>query len=126
MNTFMVAVAFAATPVVASPSTIPRMIAAEFGAYAPIMQEIARCESTLRQHNDIGGPIENPVTHDIGLFQINPIHFNEFAKLGISIYTVEGNIKAARVLFDQSHLGPWRSSLKCWGPALDGDLAIAE
>lgn len=119
MNTFIVAALLAAMPVVSPPSTIEEKIAAEFGEHAPIMREIARCESTIRQHNEVGGPIENPVTHDIGIFQINPIHFNEFAKLGISIYTVDGNIQAARVLFDQSHLAPWRSSLKCWGEHLD-------
>lgn len=113
----MVAVAFAAT--VSNQAPTEQAIAKEFGNYAPIMTEIARCESSLRQYNEVGGPIENPVTHDIGAFQINPIHFNEFAKLGISIYTLEGNIKAARVLFDQSHLAPWRSSLTCWGDALE-------
>lgn len=82
---------------------------------APVMLRIAWCESRHRQFNKVGGPIENPVTHDIGIFQINPIWFLTFAKLGLSIYTIEGNIEAAKHILETQGIKAWSSSKKCWG-----------
>lgn len=86
----------------------------------PIMAEIARCESHYRQFDKDGSMFRGIVNNkDVGVFQVNEFyHLDEAKKLGIDIYTVEGNLRFARILYNQSGVAPWSSSSPCWGKAV--------
>lgn len=78
------------------------------------MVAVAYCESSLEQYDKEGKVVENPKTHDIGVFQINPVHFQEAEKLGFDLSTVSGNIGFAQWLLKTEGLNAWYSSAKCW------------
>jgi hypothetical protein len=82
----------------------------------PILIDIARCESTYRQFDQTGNIIRGKVNKgDVGVMQINEhYHADEAAKMGINIYTTEGNIKFGRYLYDKYGSQPWISSSPCW------------
>ncbi len=83
----------------------------------PILAEIARCESSFRQIDGrTGKPLVGKVNQgDIGVMQINKYYHEEDAqKLGIDIYTLEGNLKFAEILYGKYGAKPWVSSSKCW------------
>ncbi len=88
----------------------------------PILVDIARCESTFRQFGQDGKVIRGLVNNqDVGVMQINErYHAAEAAKMGIDIYTVEGNVAFARHLYEKYGTDPWSSSEKCWGQDLAG------
>ena len=81
------------------------------------MIAIARCESTLKQFYSNGEVVEGIVDpRDRGLFQINQYYHLESAEaLGLDIETLEGNIKYARVLYDQNGFRDWSASKGCHG-----------
>jgi hypothetical protein len=82
----------------------------------PILVEVARCESTFRQYDKDGEVIRGKVnSQDVGVMQINEYyHADEAAKLGMNIYTIEGNVAFAKHLYDKFGTDPWSSSEKCW------------
>lgn len=82
----------------------------------PILVEIARCESTFRQFDDVGRVLRGKVNKaDIGVMQINEMYHSEAAdKLGTDIYSVEGNVAFAKYLYKKYGTSPWSSSSKCW------------
>ena len=86
-------------------------------ADAPIMQKIAYCESRNRQFDKDGSifrGIVNP--RDVGVFQVNErYHLADSKKMGIDIYTVDGNLEYARHLYESQGTQPWSSSRPCWG-----------
>lgn len=76
---------------------------------APIMVEVARCESQLdpladREHRNV----------DVGLFQINQVHSPTLDKLGLDRRNTDDNITYARMLYDSEGLRPWHMSKHCW------------
>lgn len=81
---------------------------------APIMLEVARCESQYKitAHNTT---LNKDGTTDGGIFQLNSVHDEELAALGLDKFDPEDNIKFARILYDRSGLQPWKSSRDCWG-----------
>lgn len=83
----------------------------------PVMAEIARCESHYRQYNKDGSPFRGVVNNkDVGVMQINErYHLARAQKLGINIYTVEGNLEYGRLLYKEQGSAPWISSSPCWG-----------
>lgn len=83
----------------------------------PIMAEIARCESHYRQYSKDGSIFRGVVnTKDVGIMQVNEYyHLERAKKLGIDIYTVEGNLKYGRLLYKEQGSQPWVSSSPCWG-----------
>lgn len=84
---------------------------AETFADAPIMQEVARCESGFLQH--AYNPTNN--SHDGGVFQISQkYHGKRMEKLGLDPYDVKDNIAYARILYDEQGLAPWVWSKPCW------------
>ena len=85
-----------------------------FGADADIMWQIALAESGGRQFNSKGEVIIGRVTPDIGLFQISPQHLPEANRLNIDVYTLNGNLEFAKLLFDRSGTTPWNSSKHNW------------
>ncbi len=77
---------------------------------APIMLEVARCESGLdpladREHLNV----------DVGLFQINQVHLVRLNELGLERRNIDDNITYARLLYDGSGLSAWYMSKDCWG-----------
>jgi hypothetical protein len=97
-------------------------------AYAdqPLLVEIARCESTFRQFGDNGKVIRGRVNDDdIGVMQINEMYHGETAdRMGIDIYTIEGNVAFAKYLYGKYGSKPWSSSAPCWSKSIaQGDLA---
>ena len=82
----------------------------------PIMAEVARCESHFRQYDRNGDVIRGRVnSSDVGVMQINETyHLDRSEKLGIDIYTTEGNLAYAKFLYEEQGVRPWLSSANCW------------
>lgn len=82
----------------------------------PIMEKIAFCESTNRQFNKDGSVVRgkhNP--KDVGRFQINEkFHLAASKKLGMNIYTWEGNTAYALYLYKKNGTRDWNWSKPCW------------
>ncbi len=82
----------------------------------PIMVEVARCESHFRQVGSNGKiirGIENP--NDVGVMQINEdYHLEQAKKLGMDVYTLDGNLEYARYLYEKQGARPWLASSPCW------------
>jgi hypothetical protein len=85
-------------------------------ADTPILVDIARCESNFHQFDQDGIVIRGRVdSHDIGVMQINEKYQGDTAKkLGLDIFTVEGNVAYAKHLYNEQGSAPWNSSAKCW------------
>jgi hypothetical protein len=85
-------------------------------ADTPILVEVARCESTFRQFDKNGMVIRGLVnSDDVGVMQINEkYHADEAKKLGIDIYSIEGNVAMAKRLYAKYGTSPWSSSKPCW------------
>lgn len=83
----------------------------------PVMAKIAGCESKFRHFSKRGQVIRGEIVpEDVGVMQINETyHRNAAQKLGYDIYSVNGNLKYARYLFQKEGTTPWLSSVKCWG-----------
>ncbi|MBI5133783.1 MAG: hypothetical protein HZA81_00105 [Candidatus Taylorbacteria bacterium] len=88
----------------------------EYFKDAPILAEIARCESTFRQFDSKGNVIRGKVNSgDIGIMQINKYYHEESAeKLGYDIYSIDGNLGFAKWLYGKYGDAPWVHSSKCW------------
>lgn len=100
-------------------STNEEMIVNQFPD-VPIMLKVAACESGSRQFKKDGTVVKNKETEDYGILQISYQHIEEAKALGYDIFTLEGNIDYARVLYNRSGLSPWLSSLSCWGSSGGG------
>lgn len=78
------------------------------------MIAISKCESEIRQFKKNGEVVENEVTKDFGILQVNARYHKETArKLGHDINTLSGNLGYSRVLFDTYGLSPWLASKEC-------------
>lgn len=76
---------------------------------APIMVQVAMCESGLHPQADR----ENRNV-DVGLFQINQVHLQRLSELGLDRRDLEDNLTFARMLYEDSGLSPWYMSEHCW------------
>lgn len=87
-------------------------------ADAPIMVEVARCESRLKQYNSDGDVLRGHVnSKDVGVFQINEYyHLESSRQLGHDIYAIDGNIAYAKHLYDRNGTKDWKASKPCWDP----------
>ncbi len=92
----------------------------EYFKDAPIMAKVAFCESTHTQFVAPGVVHRGVVnSKDVGIFQINErYHLNTSKKMGIDIYSIEGNMEYARHLYETQGLQPWSASKPCWGKHL--------
>jgi hypothetical protein len=88
-------------------------------ADTPILVEVARCESTLRQFHDDGRVVQGIVDkRDTGVMQINTYYHGPTAeKLGLDLKTVEGNVAYAKYLYGKYGTKPWSASKPCWSKA---------
>ena len=91
-------------------------IVKDYFADAPIMVEIARCESTFRQTNSKGEVLRGIAnSRDVGVMQINERYHGKTAeKMDVDIYSIDGNLEYARHLYEKQGTKPWKASEKCW------------
>jgi hypothetical protein len=81
----------------------------------PMLVKVAECESRFHQYNADGDVFRGVVPTDVGVMQINEKYWGETAnKLGIDLYTTQGNMQYARYLYLKEGLRPWKSSSACW------------
>jgi hypothetical protein len=94
-----------------------RQYVTDYFADAPIMARIAECESHFRQFNGDGGVYRGKENNkDVGVMQVNEFyHLDTSKKMGINIYTLDGNLAYARYLYENEGTTPWASSQACWG-----------
>jgi hypothetical protein len=108
------------TEIVSTSTTKQASIESKVKVYfsdAPIMQKIAYCESRNRQYDKDGSIFRGVVNNkDVGIFQINErYHLSDSKKMGVDIYSVDGNMEYARHLYESQGTQPWSSSRPCWG-----------
>jgi hypothetical protein len=100
----------------------------DFSSDKPLMAEISYCESRFRQYDKDGSVlrgIANP--DDVGLFQINEhYHLERAKKMGYDIYSPEGNMAYARVIFNEQGPQPWSASSPCWKKTVAYKNYVAE
>jgi len=86
----------------------------------PILVDIAWCESRFNQYNEDGTIVRGIANkYDVGIMQINEkYHLEDSQKLGIDIYTAEGNIEFGKRLYDKYGSKPWSASSGCWSKEL--------
>ena len=91
----------------------------------PILISIAECESHFRQFDHDGSIYRGAMNHsDIGVMQINEFYHKDAAKkLGLDLYTIQGNVAYARYLYTEEGTVPWASSSVCW-KSKDQRLAV--
>ncbi len=84
-------------------------------ADAPVMVDIARCESQFRQFDKKGNVLKNPKSSAVGIFQVmSSIHVEDAKDKGMDIYSIEGNLEFARHLYEEKGTKPWNASKACW------------
>ncbi len=105
----------AAGSYVSQPMTLPRYVR-EYYKDTPLLYEIAKCESDLRQFGKDGQVIRGEVDRDdVGIMQINERYHGERAlSLGYDLRTLSGNMAYAKILYSDQGVKPWVSSLPCW------------
>lgn len=82
----------------------------------PILEKIAKCESSNRQYGKDGKVLKGNVNKsDLGRWQINTdIWGKKATELGYDLTTSQGNEAMARWLFANKGSVPWVLSSKCW------------
>lgn len=85
---------------------------------APVMVNVAQCESLFRQFTDTGSVFYGGLNKNmVGIFQLySSVHRTIALSLGFDITTVDGNIGYARHLYDTQGTDPWLDSFSCWNP----------
>lgn len=88
----------------------------EYFADIPLMAEVSRCESRFRQFDTDGSVFRGKINdRDVGVMQINEYyHLERAKKLGFDLYSLEGNMAYARLLYKEQGAQPWVSSSPCW------------
>ncbi|MDB5225392.1 MAG: hypothetical protein JWL87_344 [Candidatus Adlerbacteria bacterium] len=89
----------------------------EYFSDEPVMIEIAKCESRFRQYGQDGHVLRNGSgSSAVGVFQVMGSIHAKFAddKLGLDIYSLQGNAAYARYLYDREGTMPWAASAGCW------------
>jgi hypothetical protein len=96
------------TPVVQNQIEVEKRVREVFSD-APVMIEIARCESKFRQFTDSGNVLRGGAGGGmIGVFQFyEAIHEMPARALGFDLATLEGNLGYARHLYSTSGTRPW-------------------
>lgn len=79
-----------------------------------VMEQVAVCESGMRQFDANGEVIVGKVTPDRGLYQIAPkYHLVNASKMGLDLDTLQGNILYAKYLYDRNGIKDWSASRAC-------------
>jgi hypothetical protein len=119
------AISFALNGGVAAPASImptaqtAQQYVESYFSDIPVMIDIARCESHFRQYDEKGNVHRGEVNNlDVGIMQVNEYYHSATAeKLGLDLYTMQGNVSYARYLYEKEGTAPWNSSKPCWGKA---------
>lgn len=65
------------------------------------MVDVIRCESQFNQHKSNGTPLLSP-TSDVGVMQINQVHWKRAKALGLDIFnSVDDNIIMGKIVYDE-------------------------
>lgn len=98
-----------------SNSGVEALVRAKLADY-PVLIDIARCESRFRQWDASGNPLRGTINpKDVGVFQINEFyHLKKSLRMKTNIYSLEGNIAYAKMLYDKEGSTPWGWSGHCW------------
>lgn len=73
----------------------------------PRMLKIIQCESQWRQFELDGTPLISK-TSDVGLLQINQVHWDRAKELNLDIFnSVDDNIKMAKIIYDEQGITAW-------------------
>lgn len=88
----------------------------EYFADEPLLAEIAKCESHFKQFGKNGQVLKNANSSAVGVFQIMSSLHADMAdeKLGLDIYSLQGNAAYARYLYEREGTRPWNASKACW------------
>jgi hypothetical protein len=105
-----------------SPAAIEKAVR-HFFPNEPVMVEIARCESGLRQYTASGSVLRGGWSNKmIGLFQLHETYHRSAAlRMGYNIDTLLGNLAYARELYRSEGTTPWNSSKHCWHTHVETD-----
>ncbi|OGE73786.1 MAG: hypothetical protein A3I07_02300 [Candidatus Doudnabacteria bacterium RIFCSPLOWO2_02_FULL_42_9] len=103
-------------PISVSAQTNPNAIVEDavrfYFADAPIMIDIARCETGFRQYKADGSPVYDPTGTYVGIFQIaERIHSPKATAMGFDVRTIDGNLRYTRYLYENSGTNPWKGCL---------------
>lgn len=83
----------------------------------PVMDRIAKCESSNSQTNKSGQflvHVNSNGTYDQGRYQINSDWNTTATKMGLDLTKDSDNAKFAMWLYTNIGTSPWSSSAKCW------------
>jgi len=82
----------------------------------PSLEKIAWCESGGKQFHADGSVVKGRIdSDDTGKFQINLRYHGKAAeRMGIDLFTLEGNTAYALYLFNSQGTQPWMASAPCW------------
>jgi len=107
-------------------SQSPRQYVENYFSDEPIMIAISQCESHFHQYDSDGSVYRGKINdQDVGIMQINQFYHADTAKkLGLDLYTMEGNVAYARFLYEKQGTAPWASSQPCWGKYKNNPSAI--
>jgi len=73
----------------------------------PRMVNVAYCESRHKQFDKRGKTLMSE-TSDVGILQINQVHWPQAKKLGLDIFNSEDdNIKMGRIIYDMQGIKAW-------------------
>lgn len=87
--------------------TVQEKILATFND--PRMVNVLYCESRWKQLNKDGTPLISK-TSDVGISQVNQIHWEEAKKLGLDIFKSEAdNLKMGKRIYDKEGIGAWNA-----------------
>lgn len=103
-----------------------REIVEDYFSDAPVMIEVAYCESRFRQFDEYGNPLRGRVNAaDVGVMQINEkYHGATAARLGHNLSSLDGNLAYARYLYETQGTKPWVHSSPCWNAVREVAFAI--
>lgn len=78
--------------------------------------KVAWCESNLKHYEKDGSVKRGKIDpRDVGLFQVNErYHLARAKRLGLNLSQLEGNIKYAKILYDENGWQDWEASRYCW------------
>ena len=73
----------------------------------PRMVNVIMCESGHNQFDEFGKPLISS-TSDVGVMQINQVHWKEAKALGLNIfYSIDDNIKMGRLIYNEQGIKAW-------------------
>lgn len=110
-----------------SPQLQPEPVVEPLAVLNPKLKPVCGCESNYsplkepRQFNDDGSVVLGKINPlDTGMCQINQkYHLATATKMGLDIFTEQGNIKYSNWLFENEGYTPWNWSKSCWGNYVD-------